>query len=99
MYIEDEAVVKENVGKREDEASVDPPKRVVLRETTFPLPDSPHPNRPTKPPTMQPTQGDYKQLNGRQRQPTQEGCGKLNGKLAGRAMEDWEIFAMFVKTT
>ena len=40
MYIEDEAVVKENVGKREDEASVDPPKRVVLRETTFPLPDT-----------------------------------------------------------
>ena len=31
MYIEDEDVVKENVGKREDEASVDPPKRVVLR--------------------------------------------------------------------
>ena len=63
MYIEDEDVVKENVGKREDEASVDPPKRVVLRETTFPLPESPHPNRPTKPPTMQPAQGDYKQLN------------------------------------
>ena len=72
MYIEDEAVVKENVeegvgervrervrervGQREDEASVDPPKRVVLRETTFPLPDSPHPNHPAKPPARQPTQ-------------------------------------------
>ena len=48
MYIEDEDVVKENVGKREDEASVDPPKRVVLRETTFPLPESPHPQPPYK---------------------------------------------------
>ena len=84
MYIEDEAVVKENfeegvgervrerVGKREDEARVDPPKRVVLRETTFPLPDSPHPNHPAKPPARQPTHGDYKQQNRRQKQPTQE---------------------------
>ena len=72
MHIEDKAVVKENVGKRvseegvgkrEDEASVDPPKRVVLRETTFPLSDSPHPNHPTKPPTMQPTQEGCNQLN------------------------------------
>ena len=40
MYIEDEDVVKENVGKREDEASVDPRQRVVFREPTFPLPDA-----------------------------------------------------------
>ena len=65
-------VSEEGVGKREDEASVDPRQWVVFREPTCPLPDSPHPNRPTKPPTMQPTQGDYKELNGRQRQPAQK---------------------------